>query len=122
MQQNDIAIPLLPSRSLPKTLAFYQQLGFQGNILGESDDYAILRRGALEIHFFFHGTLQPPESAFGCYLRVSDVETIYRAFALAQLPGQGIPRMTALEHKPWGMHEFAVIDEDGSLLRIGQVS
>jgi hypothetical protein len=30
--------------------------------------------------------------------------------------------MDRLEAKPWGMTEFAVIDEDGNLLRIGQVS
>ena len=29
--------------------------------------------------------------------------------------------MDRLEDKPWGMREFAVIDPDGSLLRIGQV-
>lgn len=29
--------------------------------------------------------------------------------------------MDALERKPWGMLEFAVVDPDGNLLRIGQV-
>ncbi len=28
--------------------------------------------------------------------------------------------MDILEDKPWGMREFAVVDEDGNLLRIGQ--
>lgn len=121
MQTQDMAIPLLPSRSLSRTLAFYQRLGFQGKILGEGDAYAILERGSVELHFFLHDTLIPAESAFGCYIRVLDVEPMHRAMAAAHLPQRGIPRMDALAIKPWGMKEFAVVDEDGSLLRIGQV-
>jgi len=121
MQTHDIAIPLLPSRSMARTLAFYQRLGFQGRVLGEGNAYAILERGSVEIHFFLHEALVPAESAFGCYIRVLDVEPIHRAMATAQLPQRGIPRMDALAVKPWGMKEFAVVDEDGSLLRIGQV-
>ena len=36
-------------------------------------------------------------------------------------PGRpGIPRITALEDQPWGMREFALVDPDGNLLRVGQ--
>ena len=120
MQQTDLAIPTLPSRSVRDTLAFYRRLGFAGEILGVGDSYAILRRGTLELHFFRNAELRPAESSAGCYLRVSDVAGIHRAFALAELPRKGIPRMDALEDKPWGMREFAVVDPDGNLLRIGQ--
>ena len=120
MQENDISIPILPSRSLGDTLAFFRRLGFDGEIRGVDDSYAILRRGTVELHFFTHRELRPAESWAGCYIRVSDVESIHRAFALAELPRRGIPRMDALEDKPWGMREFAVVDPDGNLLRIGQ--
>jgi catechol 2,3-dioxygenase-like lactoylglutathione lyase family enzyme len=120
MNNQDVAIPQLPSRSIDKTLAFYRRLGFDGGAV-PGHAYAILVRGPLELHFFLHETLRPEESAFGCYLRVQDVETIYKAFAAAKLPGRGIPRMEMLESKPWGMREFAVIDEDGTLIRVGQV-
>ncbi len=102
------------------TLAFFRRLGFDGKILGVGDSYAILTRGTVELHFFTHSELSPAESCAGCYLRVLDVESIYRAFALAQLPKKGIPRMDTLGDKPWGMREFAVVDPDGNLLRIGQ--
>lgn len=121
MKQDDIAIPTLPSRSLDNTLHFYKRLGFEGRILGVGNAYAILTRGDLELHFFRHATLVPAESSAGCYIRVRDVESLYRAFSLAQLPSKGIPRMDALADKPWGLREFAVVDEDGNLLRIGQV-
>ena len=120
MQQHDIAIPTLPSRSLSDTIAFYRQLGFEGGIHAFGN-YAILRRGTIELHFFVHQDLRPDESSAGCYIRVLDVESIHEAFALAQLPGRGIPRMDALESKPWGLREFAIVDPDGNLLRIGQV-
>lgn len=121
MKSNDLAIPILPSRSLPGTLAFYGRLGFEGEILGEGDAYAILTRGDLELHFFLHTELEPAESWAGCYLRVADVEPLYKAFLVAGLPKRGIPRMDVIENKPWGMREFAVVDEDGNLLRVGQV-
>ncbi|HEX4858977.1 MAG TPA: VOC family protein [Usitatibacteraceae bacterium] len=121
MQSPDIAIPTLPSRSLPATLEFYQRLGFAGRLLGENGSYAIVNRGDLEVHFFAHPDLRPETSHAGCYLRVADVVSLHRAFSAAALPARGIPRIDALADKPWGMREFAVIDEDGNLLRIGQV-
>jgi catechol 2,3-dioxygenase-like lactoylglutathione lyase family enzyme len=121
MKPTDLAIPILPSKSLPSTLAFYGRLGFEGEILGEGDAYAILTRGDLEVHFFLHTELVPAESWVGCYLRVADVEPLYKACLAAGLPLRGIPRMDAIENKPWGMREFAIVDEDGTLLRVGQV-
>jgi hypothetical protein len=119
MQQHDMAIPILPSRSLTDTLAFFRRLGFDGEIHGVGD-YAILRRGTVELHFFSHRELRPAESHAGCYIRVEDVESLYRAFSTAELPRNGIPRQDALEDKPWGLREFAIVDPDGNLLRIGQ--
>ena len=121
MQSPDLAIPILPSRSLTGTLAFYGRLGFEGEILGEGDAYAILTRGDIELHFFSHPTLVPAESWAGCYVRVAEVDPLYQAFLAASLPPRGIPRMDAIGDKPWGMREFAVVDEDGNLLRVGQV-
>jgi len=116
----DIAIPILPSRSVNDTLAFFKRLGFEGKIWGAPYSYGILRRGTVELHFFTQEDLRPAESSAGCYIRVSDVENIYQTFALAALPRKGIPRQDALEDKPWGMREFAIVDPDGNLLRIGQ--
>ena len=121
MQAHDLAIPTLPSRSVSDTLAFYKRLGFEGVLCGEGDSYAILTRGTVEIHFFTHDELRPEDSSAMCYVRVLDVESVYGDFALAGLPRRGIPRMDALEAKPWGMREFAIVDPDGNLLRIGQI-
>jgi uncharacterized glyoxalase superfamily protein PhnB len=119
MPPNEVAIPILPSRCLSDTLTFFRRLGFEGEIHGVGD-YAIMCRGAVELHFFTHRALVPAESSAMCYLRVSDAEATYRAFAAAELPRKGIPRMDALQDQPWGMREFAIVDPDGNLLRIGQ--
>ncbi len=120
MPPTDIAIPTLPSRSLPATVAFYRQLGFEGDVHPASDAYAIMTRGDLELHFFAHPDLVPEDSFAGCYLRVSNVEAFYAACQAVNLPKQGVPRIDPLSTKPWGMREFAIVDPDGNLLRIGQ--
>lgn len=119
MADRDLAIPTLPSRSLPATVAFYARLGFESELFG--DHYAILTRGDLELHFFAHPDLVPATSHAGCYLRVRDVDRLHADLRRAALPAHGIPRMDAPGDKPWGMREFAIVDPDGNLLRIGQV-
>jgi catechol 2,3-dioxygenase-like lactoylglutathione lyase family enzyme len=121
MPEYDLAIPTLPCRSVGATVAFYRQLGFEGGAHEFNGDYAILRRGAVELHFFTHKSLVPAESCAGCYIRVLDVECLYRALCASSLPRTGIPRMDILEDRPWGLREFAVVDPDGNLLRIGQI-
>lgn len=122
MRQNaDLAIPILPCRSVSATTGFYRRLGFEGGPHEFSRDYAIFRRGTLELHFFVHAGLVPAESWAGCYLRVADVQSLHEASLACDLPDTGIPRLHRLEDKPWGLREFAIVDPDGNLLRIGQV-
>ena len=121
MQPSDLAIPTLPCRSVSATVEFYRRLGFEGGAHESDSRYAVLRRGSIELHFFTHKELEPAESSAGCYIRVSDVKSIHHSFAAGKLPRSGIPRMDSLEDKPWGLREFAIVDLDGNLLRIGQV-
>lgn len=120
MEQQDLAIPILPSRSVEDTKAFYGQFGFDAKIWGAPHHYAILTRDTVEIHFFTHTDLAPAESFAGCYIRVLDVDAIYEVFNRTELPKAGIPRIDVVEDKPWGMREFAIVDPDGNLIRIGQ--
>ncbi|MCV2351217.1 bleomycin resistance protein [Paucibacter sp. Y2R2-4] len=120
MTSIDKSIPVLPSRSLPRTITFYEKLGFSGLLLA-SGTYAILSRGDLELHFFPHPELKPEACYAACYMRVADVDALHSAFASAGLPTQGIPRMEGVENKPWMMREFALVDENGNLAKFGQV-
>lgn len=121
MQTYDLAIPILPSRSVNDTVAFYKRLGFEGGAHEFDSGYTILKRGSIELHFFTHKELVSAESSAGCYIRVLDVEEFYRSCVPTQLPSTGIPRMEVLEDKPWGLRELAVVDPDGNLIRIGQI-
>jgi hypothetical protein len=89
MQPDELAIPILPSRSVNDTVAFYRRLGFEGGAHAADSGYAILRRGDVELHFFTHRALKPAESSAGCYIRVSDVEGVHRAFSSSGLSGAG---------------------------------
>jgi catechol 2,3-dioxygenase-like lactoylglutathione lyase family enzyme len=62
MQPYDLAIPTLPCRSVNATVAFYKRLGFDGGAHDFNSEYAILRRGTVELHFFTHEELVPSDS------------------------------------------------------------
>jgi len=119
MKAETEVIPTLPSRSLPATIAFYERLGFEGELIG--DGYAILTRGAIELHFFPHPGLKPEECYSGCYVRTNGVDGLHLEFLASNLPEKGIPRLERVEDKPWGMREFAILDNDGNLLKFGEV-
>jgi catechol 2,3-dioxygenase-like lactoylglutathione lyase family enzyme len=120
MQPYDLAIPILPCRSVSDTVEFYRRLGFDGKIWGEPHFYAAITRDGVEIHFFTDAALDPAKSSSGCYIRVRDVDSICKAFSAVQLPSKGIPRIDNVANKPWGMREFAIVDPDGNLIRVGQ--
>ena len=115
----DKSIPVFPSRSLKATIKFYERLGFAGVPLA-SDTYAILTPGDLEVHFFPHPDLKPEKCFAGCYMRVTEVDTLRTAFEPAGRPSTGIARLERVKNKPWKMREFALIDEDGNLVKFGK--
>lgn len=114
------AEPILPSRDLAETRAFYKKLGFEpwwGD--GGPWEYEIVSRGNLVVHFFQESSLIPSECDSGCYWRVGDADALHGEFAALGLPGAGIPRLTAPADQPWGMREFTLVDPSGNLVRIG---
>lgn len=118
----NLAIPILPSTDLDRTTEFYAQLGFA--VAGRypaPDDYLIVRRDGIELHFWQAGDIVPDRSIAACYLRVHDVDALLNDWRQAGLPAQGIPRLSGVEDKPWGMREFHIVDHDGTLLRVGQM-
>ena len=120
---SEYAAPILPARDFEATARVYQKLGF--SVVSQyqpPEAYLIQRRGQVELHFFPHFELDPAASYAGCYIRVADVDAWFDLARQAGLPDAGIPRLIPLRDRPWGMREFAVIDPNGSLLRIGAPS
>jgi catechol 2,3-dioxygenase-like lactoylglutathione lyase family enzyme len=111
--------PILPSRDLEATSAFYAQLGFERKGLWP-DEYLIVMRGEVGLHFFFSPGTDPFASVAGCYLYVADADALFAEFERLGLPDSGIPRLHgAPEDTDYGLREFALVDNDGNLLRIG---
>lgn len=111
--------PILPSRDLPATSAFYERLGFKEIGLWP-DEYLIVMRREAGLHFFHSPSLDPWSSDAGCYLYVEDADSLHAEFSGLGLPHEGIPRLHgAPVDVDYSMREFALVDPDGNLLRIG---
>lgn len=116
------AIPVLPCRNLDETVAFYGRLGFELVFEQEEPDpYAILGWGEVEIHVFGRAELEPGTTLAGCYLRVDDADVIYRSWRALDLPATGLPRISEIADRPWGMREFEILDPDGNRVRVGHI-
>lgn len=105
----------LPAIDFDATAEFYMKLGFE---VGFKDTgWMILSRGGLEIEFFPYPDMNPWESSFSACVRVADADALRREWAGAGIPDEGIPRLTESWNDPSGHRMFAVVDENGSLLR-----
>jgi catechol 2,3-dioxygenase-like lactoylglutathione lyase family enzyme len=111
--------PILPSRDLSATAAFYERLGFEQT--GRWDDeYLIVMRGEVGLHFVCDPGVDPYSTASACYLYVEDADALHAEYSELDLPGEGIPRLHgAPVETDYGLREFALVDPDGNLLRIG---
>jgi catechol 2,3-dioxygenase-like lactoylglutathione lyase family enzyme len=110
-------VPILFARDIDETSRFYAELGF--TVAVPAEDYLIVDRDGAEIHFVTTPGLDPWSSNAMCYLHVDDVDSLLDTWREVRLPDSGIPRLTAAEDKPWGLREAALVDPNGTLLRIG---
>jgi len=113
------AAPILLSRDLRATAAFYARLGFEQTGIWE-DEYLIVMRDEVGLHFVCEPGMDPYSTASACYLYAEDADALHAEYAALGLPGAGIPRLHgAPEETDYGLREFALVDPDGNLLRIG---
>ena len=114
----DRATPNLPSRDLAATTAFYARLGFAEEC--RDTGWLILRRGGVTLEFFSFAELDPAASSFSCCLRLDDVDAFFETCQAAGLPvaAHGWPRLHTPKLERSGLRIGALIDLDGSLLRL----
>ena len=113
--------PILPSADFAVTSGFYQPLGFKKMAEYHEEGYLILQREDVELHFYRATDVDPGRSDHMAFVRVVDANLLSDQYALLSLPAEGIPRVTMAEDKPWGICEFAIVDPDGNLLRVGHI-
>lgn len=111
--------PVLPVRSVPVALAHYRRLGFEGTAYAESwaddSEYGFLTWGPVSLHLARVPNLDPKTSVSACYLYVSDADALHAAWQAAGVKG----RLICPQDTPYRLREFAHIDPDGNLLRVG---
>jgi catechol 2,3-dioxygenase-like lactoylglutathione lyase family enzyme len=114
----DQATPNLPSRDFEATARFYAALGFTES--WRDAHWMILERGDLTLEFFPYPDLDPAHSSFGSCLRLDDLDGFYAVCKTAGLPERqiGFPRLHPPKMENWGGRVGALIDPDGSLLRL----
>lgn len=111
------AIPRLPMKNLEQTKNYYRdKLHFE--IWSEyGNDYLIIAKDEIELHFFIFSGLQERKNYAQCYIRIQGIKAFYKA---AKQNGANIPALGHLETKTWGQVEFSVIDPNGNLLTFGE--
>lgn len=119
---DEYAVPILPSRDLEETLAFYERLGFE--LRGapiEKYRYLIVGRGPIELHFWDAPGVDPLTTDASCYVRVRDADALHTEWAAAGIepdPATGSRLMPPCA-TDYGMREFALVDRRGNLVRVG---
>jgi hypothetical protein len=116
----DHATPNLPSRKFEATSDFYAALGFTES--WRDAGWMILERGDLTLEFFPYADLDPYQSSFGTCLRLEDADGFYAVCKAAGIPEKttDFPRLHPIKTEHWGGRVGALIDLDGSLLRLIQ--
>ncbi|WP_309085376.1 bleomycin resistance protein [Chelativorans sp.] len=114
------ATPNLPARDFSETARFYAPLGFAETWRDEG--WMILVRDGITLEFFHHPEVDPLTSWFSCCLRLDDLDEFYALCREAGIPEarQGQPRLHPPRVEDWGGRAAALIDPDGTLLRLIQ--
>ena len=123
---NEIAVPLLPCRSIDEIVEFYTMLGFDQTYYQLRPYPCVgLQREDLQLQFFGMPDFKPEDSYGSCVVLVSDTGALFEAFAagMRQVHGtllvSGIPRMTRPRKRKnvGNVSGFSVVDPGGNWIR-----
>jgi catechol 2,3-dioxygenase-like lactoylglutathione lyase family enzyme len=118
----EFSVPILPSKNLDATLAFYERLGFENVGAAPSErNYLIIRRGSVQLHFYGDPEVDPLTTSSSCYIFTDDADALYEAWNAIGVPtdaGSG-SRLEGPADTDYGMREFALVDPSGNLVRVG---
>jgi catechol 2,3-dioxygenase-like lactoylglutathione lyase family enzyme len=105
--------PVVPVRDLDAALDRYRRLGFPVRAYTGGERYGFADRGGVSLHLTEWAGHDPASTASAVYLYVSDADAVHAEWTGAE--GRlGEPRDT-----PYGLREFAYVDPDGTLHRVG---
>jgi hypothetical protein len=110
--------PKLPMRNKLITRDFYlKKLDFLEFGSADFEDYLMVQKDSIQIHFFAFKKLDPKQNYGQVYIRTDDIDQLYQSL----LDNKTIIHPNGhLQIKPWGQKEFSVLDPDNNLLTFGQ--
>jgi len=110
--------PKLSMRDKFVTRNFYiNQLGFQEFGNADHDQYLMVGKDNIQIHFFEFKELDLNENYGQVYIRTNNIDDLYQSMLDNKT---NIHPNGKLQTKPWGQKEFALLDPDNNLLTFGQ--
>jgi len=106
-------VPILPANNIRATIDFYEtKLGFTGVNLG---NYAIVKSGFAEIHFFLITDKNKMHPA-SCFIYTDNVEDLFTVFAGKDL----LYPTSEMGSMKFSNKEFTIKDNNGNIIRFGQ--
>lgn len=110
-------VPKLPMRNQENTLRYYESVGFKrfGDVY---EDYLMVERDSLQIHFFKFEDLIPSENYGQIYIRTNAIDTLFQSLIEKKI---AIHPNGYLHIKPWGTKEFSLLDPDNNLITFGEI-
>lgn len=123
-----VQLPIFPSSDFDSTAAFYELLSFS-EVTRFGSNYLILEHPVgIELHFYGAGRVRTRANDHAVYIRFetgSEAETLHASWAkaveseaFAEVAGK-TGRLLTPTDTDYGLREFALLDNDGNLLRIG---
>jgi hypothetical protein len=110
--------PKLPMRDKAATKDFYlNKLDFQQFGSADYDEYLMVQKDNIQIHFFEFKELNPAENYGQVYIRTDEIEKLYQSAVDKKI---NMPKAGHLQIKPWRQKEFSLLDPDNNLLTFGQ--
>jgi len=110
--------PKLPMRNKAITRDFYlNKLDFEEFGSADFEDYLMVQKDSIQIHFFKFNELDTKENYGQVYIRTDDIDKFYQSLLDKKI---SIHPNGHLQIKPWGQKEFALLDPDNNLLTFGQ--
>jgi catechol 2,3-dioxygenase-like lactoylglutathione lyase family enzyme len=109
------AAAVIPVLDLDAALDRYRRLGFTVSSYEGGPRYGFADREGVSFHITEWDEHDPKRTASQVYIYVGDADAVHAEWARAGVDG----RLTDPADTEYGLREFAYVDPDGTLLRVG---
>ena len=107
--------PVVPVLDLDAALDRYRRLGFVVEPYTGGERYGFVDRDGVSLHLTEWAAHDPGRTAAQVYIYVSDADTVHAEWTASGVEG----RLRQPFDTRYGLREFAYVDPDGTLHRVG---